>query len=71
MNRMIDKIKKILFPTRARLAAEERENEARLAEAERELARLQDRTARAVLTLQARHRRNHWQEAIANIIQGA
>lgn len=49
---------------------EEDEKDARLENAERELADLKMRSERAVRTLSARHRRNHWTESVENMIQG-
>lgn len=56
---------------RSKRKAVEIENEARLVEAETELASLKVRAYRAMQTLDERHARNHWQEAVAKMIQGA
>lgn len=45
--------------------------EARLMNAERDLRVLQERAALATGGMEARHRRNHWQDAIDQLIRGA
>ena len=51
--------------------AEERERMARLKQAERYLCELQDRGNKATSALTARRSRNHWREAIEQMIHGA
>ena len=54
-----------------REAAEiEREQDARLDSAEKELSDLQERAGSAIRKLDERQRRNHWREAIENMIRG-
>lgn len=60
------------LPRRARLKAEadEREKLRRLDEAEQDLCKLKDRASQAMQTLDERRDRNHWREAIEQLIQG-
>jgi len=61
------------FKTKRRRAASvaERVHDERLRRAEAELLDLTVRGDRALRTLDDRHRRNHWREAIEQMIQGA
>lgn len=56
---------------RKRNAEIEREKMARIEKAENDLRGLQSRGARAFRTLDARRGRNHFREAIEQMIQGA
>lgn len=49
----------------------EREKIARLEAAEEQVADLKGRSTRAIITLGNRQARNHWREAIEQMIQGA
>lgn len=49
----------------------EREKMERLEQAESDLADLRNRAARVIVLLTERQRKNHWREAIENMIQGA
>lgn len=49
----------------------ESEKDARIEHAERHLRELQDRSDKALTTLNERDSRNHWREAIQQMIQGA
>lgn len=62
---------KRLRPSHRRGVEEEREKMARLETAERDLKELQDRGDEAVRLLVERQSRNHWREAIQQMIQGA
>lgn len=55
---------------RERADAIEREKEARLEQAERELGNLQARSYHATQFLDARANRNHWRQSIEQMIQG-
>lgn len=48
----------------------EREKMARLEQAETDLLHLKARRDQAILTLDARHRRNHWKQSVEQMIQG-
>lgn len=56
---------------KARSTEVEREKEARLKEAEVTLGILKYRAAKALDYLEARQKRNHWREAVTQMIQGA
>lgn len=55
----------------AHTSYEDAYNEARLEDAERELAILKQRADKAMYTLESRRSRNHWREAIESLFQGA
>lgn len=69
---MIDRLKTLLgFKARKReLAKHEDEDDARIENAQRDLASLQARGDKALNTLRTRHQRNHWGEAIEQMITG-
>lgn len=56
---------------KARSTEVEREKEARLKEAESTLIILKYRARKAIDYLEARQERNHWREAVHDMIQGA
>lgn len=65
------KFRRRLRKSRAHSEAIEHEHDVRLAQAEADLEDLTARAEKAVRTLDARHRRNHWRESIEQMIQGA
>jgi hypothetical protein len=67
---VIDLIKRVLWPSRARADAIEQEKIARLEQAEKQVASLTDRGNKAVQFLTERSDRNHWGESIKEMIQG-
>lgn len=66
----IDMFRMGVFSKRRQIAVE-REKMARLEQAEGELATLGNRAALAIRRLDERRGRNHWREAIEQMIQGA
>jgi hypothetical protein len=68
---MIEWLKNITISSRIDREIDEREKMARLEQAERDLADLKDRKDRAMGILIPRQERNHWQEAIQQMIMGA
>lgn len=67
---MIEWFKNLLVPARAQRKIAEAHDEARLEDAQREVAALCRRSDEAVRILTSRHERNHYGEAIARMIQG-
>ena len=67
---MIDFIKNLLMPSRIRHQEIEREKMSALESAEAEVKDLTARSDRAVAFLTERHQRNHYGEAIAQMIRG-
>lgn len=55
---------------KSKYTAEEREKIARLEEAEARSANLRQRADAAIMTLEIRRGRNHWREAIQQMIEG-
>lgn len=64
-------IKKITVSSRNERDTVERERMARLEQAERDLAGLKERKDKAMGILIPRQSRNHWREAIEDMIMGA
>jgi len=60
-----------VFRRRREEALKEQEQEARLERAERALGALQQRAYHAERTLEERANRNHWREALIEMVQGA
>lgn len=67
---MIDFIKNLLVPSRIRQQRVEREKIAALEAAERQVQDLTERSEKAVAILTDRHKRNHYTEAVAQMIRG-
>lgn len=67
---MIGRIRDRLLAARIKREAEHREKMARLEQAERRLADLQQRKETALGILSARDIRNHWRESIQIMVQG-
>lgn len=64
------KATRVRFWRKSKYIAQEREKIARLEEAETRSADLRQRADAAILTLENRRGRNHWREAIQQMIEG-
>lgn len=65
------RLKALIHRWRERSRLPEQMHEAKLEDAERLLAQLQERSEAAHKTLSERDQRNHWQESIRDMILGA
>lgn len=67
---IVERIKNFIQPARAERKMSDAHDDARLEEAERQVADLERRSNEAVRILTSRHVRNHYGEAIKQMIQG-
>lgn len=67
---MIEWFKNLIRPSRIERYTADREKMARLETAERQVADLRARGEAASTFLRDRHSRNHWREAVEQMIQG-
>lgn len=71
LRRALDWVRTLLTGTSKTAQNEvEREKMATLDEAEKTLASLTERSEKAMATLDARDKRNHWQESVRQMIHG-